>query len=242
MRRRFVIDTVYWAEGDTGLAPGAGIVDDSHEARPLLLRCLLVVMGDVLVQDLLASPIVSAEYQGALPTVNAINQNLVLGVVWCYVEIPYSTSDYLLGMRQRTHGENLGIARRTLRPRRHFLKRFGGGKRMRFSADPVDYHLDEARHLLVIRWRDGHESRYPFDDLRQVCPCADCRTAEKPQGGLKVLTGPVVRRGEIRIVEISPVGRYALSFTWSDGHRTGIYSFDFLRRLCPCEACRSGGG
>ena len=113
---------------------------------------------------------------------------------------------------------------------------------MRFKADPVDYHLEEAQRRLVVRWRDGHESYYPYDDLRQVCPCADCRTAHKPQGGLQVLTGPVARRGEIRIVEISPVGRYALSFTWSDGHRTGIYSFDFLRRLCPCENCRSGGG
>lgn len=110
------------------------------------------------------------------------------------------------------------------------------------GADPVDYRLEEAPRLLVVRWRDGHESRYPFDELRNVCPCADCRAAEKPQGGLQVLTGPVVRRGEVRIVQISPVGRYALSFTWSDGHSTGIYSFDFLRQLCPCEACRTGAG
>lgn len=110
------------------------------------------------------------------------------------------------------------------------------------GADPVDYRLEEAARLLVVRWRDGHESRYPFDELRNVCPCADCRAAEKPQGGLQVLTGPVVRRGEIRIVQVSPVGRYALSFTWSDGHSTGIYSFDFLRQLCPCEACRAGTG
>lgn len=113
---------------------------------------------------------------------------------------------------------------------------------MRFSTDPVDYRLEEARRLLVIRWRDGHESPYPFDELRKVCPCADCRTAKSSPGGLQVLTGPVVRRGEIRVVQMSPVGRYALSFTWSDGHSTGIYSFDFLRQLCPCDACRSGPG
>ncbi len=115
-----------------------------------------------------------------------------------------------------------------------------GESRVRFSADPVEYHLEEAQRRLVVRWRDGHESAYPCDDLRQACPCADCRRAPKAQGGLTVLTGPVVQRGEIRIVEISPVGRYALSFTWSDGHRTGIYAFDFLRRLCPCDACRRG--
>ncbi|MFQ5881215.1 MAG: gamma-butyrobetaine hydroxylase-like domain-containing protein [Candidatus Methylomirabilales bacterium] len=111
---------------------------------------------------------------------------------------------------------------------------------MRYDVEPTDYRLDEARRLLCIRWRDSHESRYLFDDLRKACPCAECRTAQRPQGGLQVLTGPVVRPGEIRIVEIVPVGRYALGFTWSDGHNTGIYSFDFLRQLCPCEACRSG--
>ena len=33
------------------------------------------------------------------------------------------------------------------------------------------------------------------------------------------------------------VGNYAVSFTWQDGHNTGIYSFRLLRQLCPCEAC-----
>ncbi len=114
--------------------------------------------------------------------------------------------------------------------------------RVRFDTDPVDYHLEDDR-CLCVRWRDGHESLYSFDELRKACPCADCRTTEKPQGGeLRVLTSPVVRSGEIRIVQISPVGRYALSFTWSDGHSTGIYSFDFLRRLCPCGVCRSRAG
>lgn len=56
---------------------------------------------------------------------------------------------------------------------------------MPISTDPVDYRLEEAQRLLVVRWRDGHESHYGFDDLRKVCPCADCRTAEaeKPTGG-----------------------------------------------------------
>lgn len=118
----------------------------------------------------------------------------------------------------------------------------GMKSRARFNADPVEYRLDAPRRLLIIWWRDGHESHLPFDELRRVCPCADCRSVQKPQGGLQVLTGPVVRPGEIRIAQISAVGRYALSFTWSDGHSTGIYSFDFLRHLCPCEACRSGTG
>jgi DUF971 family protein len=110
---------------------------------------------------------------------------------------------------------------------------------MGLVSDPVDYRVEDDRRRLYIRWRDGHESRYPLDDLRKVCPCADCRTADRPQGGLHVLSGPVIGRGESRIVRMAPVGRYALGFTWNDGHSTGIYSFDFLRSLCPCDACRT---
>jgi DUF971 family protein len=117
-----------------------------------------------------------------------------------------------------------------------------GSSGVRPNTDPVEYRLAEAEGVLVIRWGDSHESHYPLDELRKVCPCAECRTVQRPQGGLQVLTAPVVRRGEIRITQISPVGRYALSFTWNDGHRTGIYSFDFLRRLCPCATCRPGTG
>jgi DUF971 family protein len=40
---------------------------------------------------------------------------------------------------------------------------------------------------------------------------------------------------------VEPVGNYALRFRWSDGHDTGIYTFDFLRRLCPCAECEPGG-
>jgi len=113
---------------------------------------------------------------------------------------------------------------------------------MGFATDPTAYDLDEDRRQFTVRWRDGHESRYALDDLRKVCPCADCRSAQKPQGGLQVLTGPVIGRGELRIVQMAPVGRYALRFTWSDGHSTGIYSFDLLRSLCTCDVCRAGAG
>jgi DUF971 family protein len=40
-------------------------------------------------------------------------------------------------------------------------------------------------------------------------------------------------------VSIEPVGNYGISIHWSDGHGTGIYRFDFLRRICPCKECRA---
>ena len=54
---------------------------------------------------------------------------------------------------------------------------------------------------------------------------------------LLVLSGPVVKPGEIQVTDYRPVGRYALNFTWSDRHDTGIYTYDLLRANCSCEQC-----
>ena len=43
---------------------------------------------------------------------------------------------------------------------------------------------------------------------------------------------------DIRALSVKPVGRYGLQINWSDGHSTGIYTFDRLRPLCECETCR----
>ncbi|HEY1266366.1 MAG TPA: gamma-butyrobetaine hydroxylase-like domain-containing protein [Candidatus Binatia bacterium] len=39
-----------------------------------------------------------------------------------------------------------------------------------------------------------------------------------------------------------PVGNYAIMFRWGDGHETGIYTFQYLRSLCPCEECKQHAG
>lgn len=112
------------------------------------------------------------------------------------------------------------------------------------APDPTDIRLDREARELVILWRDGHSSAYPFDLLRRECPCAMCHDMrlKQRQDPLAVITGPVLRPGEAKIESYTPVGRYALTFTWNDGHTTGIYSFDFLRALCPCNVCRGKDG
>ena len=45
-----------------------------------------------------------------------------------------------------------------------------------------------------------------------------------------------------RPVKAEAVGKYAIRFTWSDGHEHGIYSWDFLRDICPCAECRAKSG
>ena len=97
-----------------------------------------------------------------------------------------------------------------------------------------------AGRELALAWGDGHESYLPFDDLRAGCPCSLCRShREAPKDPLRVVTAPA--RGQIAIRSLVPVGAYAVQIVWSDGHDTGIYSFESLRNVCPCPACRAEG-
>lgn len=112
------------------------------------------------------------------------------------------------------------------------------------STDPADISVSREKREMRIRWQDGHESVYPFDLLRKQCPCAVCndqrdKAAASTGPSLTVLTGPVLKAGEVHATAVSPVGRYAINFVWSDGHDSGIYAFDYLRGICPCPACRA---
>jgi len=88
---------------------------------------------------------------------------------------------------------------------------------------------------LAMAWGDGHESYLPFNLLRTHCPCAPCRVA----AGRSDYKGPErpVADPPPMIVDVEPVGAYAMRIVWSDGHREGIYPFEMLRSMCPCERC-----
>jgi DUF971 family protein len=83
-----------------------------------------------------------------------------------------------------------------------------------------------------IDWADGHQSRYPHAQLRGYCPCAGC---QGHSGEIRYLE---TTNAQLELDDIEPVGGYALTFKWFDGHASGIYSFRYLRALCPCESCR----
>jgi ATP-binding protein involved in chromosome partitioning len=86
---------------------------------------------------------------------------------------------------------------------------------------------------LRVAWSDGHESEYPLGYLRGWCPCAECQGHE---GRRRFVHAP-----DVALVSWEPVGRYALCFEWEGGHRTGIYSYAYLRALCACARCKPGG-
>jgi len=78
-----------------------------------------------------------------------------------------------------------------------------------------------------VVWNDGRESYYSGYDLRCACACASC---VDEMSGEKLLQDDHVPR-EVHALEILPVGNYGISIRWSDGHDTGIYTFERLRRL-----------
>jgi DUF971 family protein len=107
---------------------------------------------------------------------------------------------------------------------------------MRQNQPPRTVEPTEDGRRLRIVWRDGHASEYTPRQLRLACPCAGC---VDEYTGRPLLDPASVEEG-INPVAIQYVGRYALRFTWPDGHDTGIYPFDLLRRICPCDACSAG--
>ena len=83
---------------------------------------------------------------------------------------------------------------------------------------------------LAISWNDGAESFLPLEPLRRACPCASC-------GGEPDVLGYVMRphvhygEGSFELRSWALVGGYAVQPVWGDGHNTGIYSYQYLRRL-----------
>jgi len=86
----------------------------------------------------------------------------------------------------------------------------------------------ESSSLLRITWADGRTCDYRAAALRRACPCAQCVNEWTGQRTLK----PELISDEIEMNDINIVGRYALNFSWGDGHDSGIYSFQYLRDLC----------
>lgn len=103
----------------------------------------------------------------------------------------------------------------------------------RTQPTSVKIHLTTGAGV-AIDWADGHQSHYEFDYLRERCPCATCRTQRETAAGKTAL--PLYKE-KARALRAEPVGHYAVRFTFSDGHSTGIYSFDYFREICPCPDC-----
>ncbi len=96
---------------------------------------------------------------------------------------------------------------------------------------PMPIEIGRAnQHDVKVTWQDGHVSIYPARELRLACPCAGC--IDEVTGQVRVIASSIPQN--VYPLKIEPIGRYAISIQWSDGHNTGIYAFDRLRKICPC--------
>ena len=94
---------------------------------------------------------------------------------------------------------------------------------------PLD--IQQIGNELAFKWDDGTESFVALEKLRRACPCAGCQGETDIMGN--VYRGPdkPLKPESFRLVRLAHVGGYAIQPHWGDGHSTGLYSFDYLRRV-----------
>ena len=103
----------------------------------------------------------------------------------------------------------------------------------------IPYAITRRDDGILIEWDEsGHQGLYAARALRLACPCAGC--VEEMSG--RPLLDPANIPPGIRPSSIQLVGAYGLRINWSDGHSTGIYTFEHLRRTCPCAECSKASG
>ena len=103
---------------------------------------------------------------------------------------------------------------------------------LRPMPTPRDVEVTPVGTIRVV-WRDGHVSSYRAKSLRARCPCALCVDEWTQEVKIKPEDIP----SNLSVRSVDRVGNYALTFVWSDGHSTGIYPYDRLRSMCPCDQC-----
>lgn len=97
---------------------------------------------------------------------------------------------------------------------------------------PIGVKADRTQRQITIQWSDGHVSQISFDGLRLACPCVECKGGHAHMG--QPTAREVVRQApttDLQLVNLQLVGAYAIQPTWSDGHSTGIYTWELLRAI-----------
>lgn len=94
---------------------------------------------------------------------------------------------------------------------------------------PVD--IQQIGEELAVRWDDGGESYIGLEKLRRACPCAGCKGESDIMGNLYKGPEKKLERSAFQLRQVERVGSYAVQPVWADGHATGIYSFEYLRKV-----------
>lgn len=92
-------------------------------------------------------------------------------------------------------------------------------------------NIQQIGNDLAIKWSDGTESFVPLESMRRHCPCAGCQGEKDIMGNLyKNPEKPLTPRS-FQLVRIGNVGGYGIQPYWADGHSTGIFPFEYLKKV-----------
>ena len=109
------------------------------------------------------------------------------------------------------------------------------------TTDPEHIAISKSKGI-KIDWKDGHHSDYGLTYLRDHCPCASCTGAHGTPPRQPEASNPFqMYKPTLKMLGVEPVGNYAIRINWSDGHNSGIYSYEHFRRICSCEECLKAG-
>jgi DUF971 family protein len=100
---------------------------------------------------------------------------------------------------------------------------------------PIPHAIERRDDGVLIEWDTEHQAVYPARELRLACPCAAC--IDEMSG--RAILNPAAVPADVRPLSLALVGAYGLRIQWSDGHGTGIYTFQRLLAACPCPDCRA---
>ena len=95
--------------------------------------------------------------------------------------------------------------------------------------------LQQIGNELAVKWPDGTETFIPLDQLRRACPCAGCKGEVDILGNLYKNPEQKLTAAAFQLVRLTRVGGYAIQPVWADGHNTGIFSFEYLRRVATAK-------
>jgi len=100
---------------------------------------------------------------------------------------------------------------------------------------PKAIKLYKSDGYLEITWTDEVICQYPLSQLREACPCVECRGGHQNMG-IENAPDDILKLTPARsytVQDLKPVGNYAIQPIWDDGHATGIYTWEYLRHICP---------
>jgi DUF971 family protein len=101
---------------------------------------------------------------------------------------------------------------------------------------PLPHAIERRDDGILFEWSAEHRALYPARALRLACPCAGC--VDEMSG--RAILSPASVPPDVRPLALALVGAYGLKVQWSDGHGTGIYTFQRLLASCPCARCHRG--